>query len=59
MAGKASSGINYNYFMLLLCQSIGAVMDRPGVERCNLSNGVLAFVLLLTCGGDLERSPLK
>lgn len=34
-------------------------MDRPGVERCNLSNGVLAFVLLLTRGGDLERSPLK
>lgn len=31
MAGWASSGINYNYFMLLLCQSIGAVMDRSGV----------------------------
>lgn len=47
MAGEASSGINYNYFMLLLCQSIGAVMDRSGVAHCNLSNGILLFVLLL------------
>lgn len=47
MAALASSGINYNYFMLLLCQSIGAVMDRSGVAHHNPSNRGLLFVLLL------------
>lgn len=56
MAGWASSGINYNYFMLLLCQSIGAVMDRSGVAHCNLSNGVLLFVLLLVLWRSWKES---